>query len=602
VITIEEGEARAWLDAVGAAIDELVFVTAADGRMLWATDALERLTGYTIDDFQFPQRDNPFIHPDDVARVAAVADEFMRGTRDRSEPLENRFFDRWGVVHTYRSTLVRVTAAGAPAILYVCQRLPGGPAEDAGIEASFRALVEQAHDPILKLDADGRFLYFSPRFPALLGRAPSELTGKGLLDFVADREATRAGLARGGALAVELVDKAGGRHTCEVTLGPLVQGQVIAVVRDVSETRRRDEELRQAQKMEAIGRLAGGVAHDFNNMLSAIRAYVELLMRQRAEDRPLVQDLAQIGLAAERAARLTAQLLAFSKRQVLAPTLVDLADVARSMASMLHQLIGETFDLRVATTSCGAVRADRGQLEQVVLNLVVNSRDAMPRGGTIDISLAEVDRDGARWARLSVIDQGTGMTVPDITRAAEPFFTTRLEGTGLGLSTVHGIVHQSGGHLAIESAPGAGTRVDVFLPIVAGAAPAPAPARTVEHAPPRAAVVLLVEDERLVRESIRRLLEHLGYTVVAAESPGEALGHCRETEGAIDLLLTDFAMPGMNGVELGTRIRKLRPACRVVVMSGYAASGDAAAADVQFLPKPFTVDTLADAGRVALER
>lgn len=600
--TIQAGETRAWLEAVGANIDELCFVTALDGRVLWVSQSVQRHTGYAPDDFQVSPRNNPIIHAEDAARVAKVVEAFAASGLERSPPYENRFFDRWGVEHTYRTEMFRTTAGGEPALLFVCRRRRDDVLPDAGIEASFRALVEQAHDPILRLDADGKFLYFSPQFPLLLGRSPTELAGKGLADFAVDPAAVRDALARGGPFSLEIVDKDCSRHICETSVRPLGDGQIIAVVRDVSAARRREDELRQAQKMEAIGRLAGGVAHDFNNMLGVIRTYVDLLTRQRKADHKLVEDLAQIGLATERAARLTSQLLAFSRRQVLAPTLVDLGDVAQSMATMLRQLIGPDIELNVNAARCGAVRADRGQLEQVVLNLVVNSRDAMPRGGRIAISVAEVALPEGPFARISVVDEGIGMTEPDVTRAAEPFFTTRIQGTGLGLSTVHGIVHQSGGHLAIDSKPGVGTRVDVFLPIAEGTSTrAPAPAPT-ELEAPGPAVILLVEDERLVRESVHRLLSDLGYTVVAAESPGEALGHCRECEDNIDLLLTDFAMPGMNGLELSTRIRKLRPTCKILLMSGYAASGDtAAAAGVSFLPKPFSVDVLAAAVRSVLE-
>ncbi|MDX2089101.1 MAG: response regulator [Kofleriaceae bacterium] len=587
---------------MGAAIDELCFVTAFDGRVLWVSQSVQRHTGYTIAEFQVSPRDNPIVHPDDAARVGEAIERFAASGLERSAPYENRVYDRWGVERTYRTEILRTQACGEPALLFVCRPRPDEPTAGAEIEVSFRALVEQAHDPILRLAADGKFLYFSPQFPLLLGRTPMELAGKGLADFAVDPDAVREALARGGSFSLEIFDKSGGHHLCEASISPLGDGQIIAVVRDVSAARRREDELRQAQKMEAIGRLAGGVAHDFNNMLGVIRTYVDLLTRQRKADTKLVDDLAQIGLATERAARLTSQLLAFSRRQVLAPTVVDLGDIAQNMATMLRQLIGPDIELRVNARACGAVRADRGQLEQVVLNLVVNSRDAMPRGGAIDIDVTEVALPEGAFARLSVVDQGTGMTDVEVTRAAEPFFTTRMKGTGLGLSTVHGIVHQSGGHLALDSKPGTGTRVDVFLPIVEGTSKREPQSAAPVLTASRPAVILLVEDERLVRESVHRLLEDLGYTVVAAESPGEALGHCRESDDAIDLMLTDFAMPGMNGLELSTKIRKLRPTCRILMMSGYAASSDsAAAAGVMFLPKPFSVDALAEAVRSALD-
>jgi PAS domain S-box-containing protein len=622
-----ERETASWLAAVAAGIDELVFVTEPSGRMLWANDALERHTGFTVADFQFRQPDNPFLHPDDAARVGAFIAAFAAGDAARSGPIENRFFDRWGQIHAYRSELWRVEADGAPALLFVCSRLsidePGG---SAGAEASYRALVERALDPIVKLDAGGQLLYASPRLHELLGYAPAELAGRRLADLAQDPELAGMLFTENGRFPLRLVGKEGAVHECEISAGPLGDGGVIAVVRDVSEARqlreqhtqaleranhelrermraeeelrKSQDELRQSQKLEAIGRLAGGVAHDFNNMLGAILAFAALIDRKRPDDAILREDVGQIRLAAERAARLTHQLLAFSRRQVLKPVPLDVAAVVRDMAEMLQTLVGEAVALRVEATQACPVRVDRGQLEQVILNLTVNARDAMARGGTLTIAVDHVrasslggDLPAGDWARLVVADEGLGISADEAPHIFEPFFSTKPRGTGLGLSTVHGVVQQSSGEVRVHSRPGHGTTIEVYLPSVP-AAELVAP-RPPTPSPIGCEVVLLVEDEPLIRTAIERTLRDAGHPVLVADGPVAAQALAAEHDGPIDVLLTDFAMPGMNGRELCGRVRALRPHCRAIVMSGYASHDEAGAElGVEFLAKPFTLDAL----------
>jgi CheY-like chemotaxis protein len=374
--------------------------------------------------------------------------------------------------------------------------------------------------------------------------------------------------------------------------------------------------------MEAVGLLAGGIAHDFNNLLSVIVGYAALDLELLEPESPLRGDLSEVLKAADRASELTRQLLAFSRQQVLLPRVLDVNQVVAELERMLRRTLGDDVQLTLQQApELGAVRADRGQLEQVIVNLAVNARDAMPTGGTLTIETANVElgpgNDGAHadaapgaYTLIAVSDSGHGMDEATRARVFDPFFTTKDlgKGTGLGLSTVWGIVTQSGGHVAVQSAPGAGTTFRVYLPRVDGATTDVAEPET-RFAPGRAAqgltaaagldgseTVLVVEDEEQVRTLVRTTLRRHGYTVLEAQNGGEAFLICEQHRARIDLLLTDVMMPRMNGPELAQRLLAMRPELRVLFTSGYAenwfeqrAELDA---DVAFLPKPFTPDAL----------
>ncbi|HWP35097.1 MAG TPA: GAF domain-containing protein [Thermodesulfobacteriota bacterium] len=401
------------------------------------------------------------------------------------------------------------------------------------------------------------------------------------------------------------------------------------VARDISERKALEAQLRQSQKMEAVGQLAGGVAHDFNNLLTAIAGYADLLLAHLPPGDPLRRDAEEIRRAVHRAADLTGQLLAISRRQVLVPRLLDLNEVVSGMAAMLRRLIGEAIELVLhLDPSLGPVKADPTHLTQVLLNLAVNARDAMPGGGTLAIETGNVLLDEAaarrrvglrpgRYVRLTVRDTGCGMDAATQARIFEPFFTTKPpgRGTGLGLSTVYGIVRQSGGHIEVDSAPGAGATFTILLPRAEeqpAAAPAPAaagpgpgePSRAPAR-PPAEATVLVVEDEEGVRELVREVLVQQGYRVLLAPHGAAALAVAAGYRGAIDLLLTDLVMPHLSGRELARRLLAERPALRILFVSGYAdtALPPAAGPDgrAAFLPKPFSPHRLVRAGRELLE-
>jgi signal transduction histidine kinase len=368
--------------------------------------------------------------------------------------------------------------------------------------------------------------------------------------------------------------------------------------------RRTEEQLRHSQKMEAIGALAGGVAHDFNNLLSVILSLSEMVMEDLSESDPIRADVNEIKEAGMRAAALTRQLLAFSRQQVIDPEVLDLNQIIQDMDRMVRRILPANIELTtIPFAALDKCRADAGQLEQVVMNLVVNARDAMPHGGKLTIETANVELDDAyarmhvgvevgRYVLLAVTDTGTGMDEATQARIFEPFFTTKEKGkgTGLGLSTVFGIVEQSGGHVWVYSEPDKGSTFKVYLPVTEEA-----PGLVVPRSPPSAALrgtetVLLVEDEDQIRHVARGILERHGYRVIECRSAGEALLVCERSTDPIDLLLTDVVMPQMTGPQLAERLASLRPGMRVLFVSGYTEGALRELSDRSaFLQKPLTV-------------
>jgi len=389
---------------------------------------------------------------------------------------------------------------------------------------------------------------------------------------------------------------------------------------DVTETRTLELQLRHAQKMEAIGRLAGGIAHDFNNLLMVISGYVEFLLERLGPDPQLRGPAQEISNATQRATSLTRQLLAFSRKQLLAPKLLDLNELVAENLKMLTRMIGEDIDLvMVPGPTLGAVRADPGQIDQVIMNLAVNARDAMPQGGKLIIETANVtlDENFARthapltpgnYIMLAISDTGIGMDNETQTRIFEPFFTTKgLKGTGLGLSTVYGIVKQSGGFIFVDSKPQRGTAFRVYFPRADGREDAAAAQDSLGL--PRAdrgqETILLVEDEAILRRLARQYLETQGYKILEAEDGAAALQIVDGYKGTIDLLLSDVIMPGMNGRELAARVIKLLPDVRVLYMSGYAENAvgmdGTIDAGINLLQKPFSLPVLKDRVREVLD-
>ncbi|HEX5656584.1 MAG TPA: ATP-binding protein [Polyangiales bacterium] len=498
-------------------------------------------------------------------------------------------------------------------------------------ERKFRILSELSNDYCFVahvIDGRAQLHWLSGAIERISGYAAHELGERGVWSLVSphDREAlesAHARVLRGETLVHEfrMISRGGGERwlrehlRCEVD----EQGErvIYGSARDVTErhSAQREHEnleaqLRQSQKMDAIGRLAGGVAHDFNNLLTVVITHCGFLLSDLPAQTQQHDDAEHIQMAARRAAELTQRLLAFSRQQVLTPTVLDMNLVLRELEPVLYALIGEGIELEVALHPAPLnLSIDRAQLEQIILNLVVNARDAMPEGGKLQVVTAHAGLD-AEYVRnhagasegphvaLGVRDTGSGMAEDVLARIFEPFFTTKEQGkgTGLGLSTVYGIVQQSGGSIDVESKIGFGTTFEVFFRAATEPArPASVRPPTVELAP-REATILVVEDEEGVRRGVQRILKHAGYQVLVAADPQQALALVSDLGGKLDLLLTDVVMPMMTGAELAERVLRLRPGLRVLYMSGHARE----ALDAQllrnqgaeFLPKPFTRQSL----------
>jgi len=451
-------------------------------------------------------------------------------------------------------------------------------------ERNFRMLFEQATEGIFVCDDELRLLDVNPAGCQMTGRAREELLGLGVSDLIDPEERSRLPQEVGRLASAQVITsewrvmrRDGSRFLAEVTGTRLPDGRFQAFVRDITERTALQAQVLQAQKMEGIGRLAGGIAHDFNNLLTVINGAADLAIASVHAASPVRSDLEQIRLAGERAAALTRQLLAMSRQQILQPAVIALNAVIRGMEGMLRRVIGEDVALVLSLADgLGHVRADPRQLEQVVLNLAANARDAMPNGGTLTIETRDADGATAagsppgRPVMLTVRDTGVGMDDAARKRVFEPFFTTKEvgKGTGLGLSTVYGIVKQSGGSVWVDSRPHGGTTFTIALPRVderlgpGALAEVVTDARGIE-------TILVVEDEYAVRTLTRRILESAGYRVVAAGSGAEALELLGRMDNPIHLLLTDVVMPGMNGRELADRVVGLRPDIKVLYTTGY---------------------------------
>lgn len=489
-------------------------------------------------------------------------------------------------------------------------------------EERYRDLVENAHDIIYSHDLDGRFTSINKAGQTITGYTEEEVLGMNMTDTVVPEDVARAKdmIAEkvkgedGTAYELQILAKDGKRITVEVNTKLVFQDGtptgVQGIARDITERKNLEDQLLQAQKLESVGRLAGGIAHDFNNMLTAINGYSDLTLRKLKDDDPLRANIQEIKKAGERSALLTSQLLAFSRQQMLVPVTLDINDVITDTTAMLRRLIGE--DIELATSlgpKGGSVKADPGQLSQIIMNLAVNARDAMESGGklTIETSNVFLDDEYAKdhigvlpgaYVTLSVSDTGSGMTPETQQRMFEPFFTTKDvgKGTGLGLATVYGIVKQSGGNIVTYSELGHGTSVKVYLPRVAAQRVVPSSVAPVRELFSGTETILLVEDEEVVRHLSRKILESRGFNVLQAENGYAALKLLEKEKPLIDLLFTDVVMPQMGGRELAEHLTEKMPNLKVLFTSGY--TDDAVvrhgilSTGANFIQKPFTLEAL----------
>jgi PAS domain S-box-containing protein len=491
-------------------------------------------------------------------------------------------------------------------------------------EEIFRLIGENAADMIAVVDVSGRRLYNSPSYERLLGYSPEELGQTSSFEQIhpddrakvlnAAKEAQRMGVGR--SVEYRIQHKDGRWLTLESTASVVRNNRdevekLVIVNRDVTERKKLAEQIQLSHRLEAIGRLSGGVAHDFNNLLGVIIGYSEALKKRMPESDPNREAIDEIYDAGKRAASLTQQLLAFSRKQVLEPQVLDLNAIVAEAEKMARRLVGEDILLElVLSSTSGMIKADRGQIDRVILNLIVNARDAMPQGGKVTIATAQAELDEqnthrqdyvvpGKYVILKVSDTGCGMDVETQAHIFEPFFTTKEvgKGTGLGLATVYGVIKQSGGYIWVESEPGKGATFTIYFPEVQAALDVPRQIKPLSDQKIEKRTVLVVEDEQSLRKLTRNNLRDLGYTVLEAQNGAEALEIAGRTETPIDLLLTDVIMPGMSGRQLADALSPLRPEMRVLYMSGYTDGVIAARGILEsgtlILRKPFTQGELA---------
>ncbi|MBX3231356.1 MAG: response regulator [Labilithrix sp.] len=598
--------------------EALVVFDAATQVVAYTNEAMARLRGFATkaemeaeDTPIWSRRSSELLHRVLPARRAA----FERGEHERYvDEIAHTHKDGTTVRAELLSFLQRDEVSGA---LLVCAR-SRSLSDALSSRRHLQRLLDHLPDLVSFCDLDNRVLACNTRLERLYGVGPGELLGT-VLPRATPVEALGDEPLREDRWLTFADD--GHRELVEM-LTILVRGSdgeklgILGIGRDVTAARKTEEQLRAVQKMEAIGRLAGGVAHDFNNLLSVILSYTNLAIETLPPQHPLQEDFAEIVAAGKRGESLTRQLLTFSRRQLLQMTPLVIRDVVDTTGKMLGRLIGEDIELRFFHDGePAAAKVDRGQLEQVIVNLVVNARDAMPEGGRLTIGTrcmtldaheaAPLDLPAGTYVCLSVEDNGVGMDPPTLARTFEPFFTTKGlgKGTGLGLATAYGIVKQSGGAITIESMPAVGTTVRIYLPRHAGTAvassPKPPPANKVRGAE----TILVVEDEGPLRTVTRRILRAAGYEVLVAANAEEALRIAHEVGDRIDLVFTDVVMPGMNGGELVERLATLFPRIRVLITSGYtdeklARSG---VGEHRFLAKPYEPAQLVDAIRLVLD-
>jgi two-component system cell cycle sensor histidine kinase/response regulator CckA len=475
-------------------------------------------------------------------------------------------------------------------------------------EEHYRSLIEHSMDLISILNLDGTIRYVSPSHERMLGYPLDELVGRNVLSFIHTQDKLRVQTAltngnNGRPVECRVRHADGSWRMLESFSRDLshvagVNGMVVNA-RDITERKHLEEQLHHSQRLEAVGRLAGGVAHDFNNLLMVITGYSHMLLDAMHPSDPARQDLEQVVKASERATDLTRQLLAFSRRQGVRAALVNLNSLVQEMERMLRRVLGDEIELTVRQApELKTVRADPGQIEQVILNMVVNARDAMSSGGRLLIETMNSRQNKGECVTVSISDTGIGMDSQVLSRVFEPFFTTKEHGTGLGLATSYGIIKENGGDLRVESSPGKGTTFFIELPVTERTA-VELESPPEKRAPRGTETILLVEDEDPVRRVVETMLKRHGYQVIASASAKDAVAAAEQHRGVIHLLITDIMMPGMTGRKMAEVLTARRPEMKVLYVSGY---GDAKAEDdAHFLQKPFSTEELANKIREVLQ-
>jgi len=624
-------QVETWYRALLESLREAVYVVDWEGLITYANAALEKLTGYQ----QVELLGQPSALFHDPALVPGLAERRQRALAGEASlpSIEVEIIRKDGRQVFTELSANNLMWQGRPIGRIVMLR---DLTTRQQVQAHLATILTIIPDAVITIGVDQRIVSINHGGEELFGYQAHELIGQPLDRLLPPRFAERHRQhVRAFAAAPEharMIGKRGvvtGRRRdgrefpAEASIAKLVQNGTMlltVILRDISTRQRLEEELRQAQKMEAVGRLAGGIAHDFNNLLTVITGRSSLLLRDLPPTFPGYRGIQMIQETADRAATLTRQLLAFSRRQVLQLRPLDLNAVVDGIRSMLQRLIMEDIELvMVMEPALGLVYADQGQVEQVLLNLAVNARDAMPQGGQLIIETANLEVGGPHaqqppdlppgpYVRLVVRDTGSGMDAETMAHLFEPFFTTKElgRGTGLGLAVVYGIITQSGGRISVESAPGQGTMFTIYLPRVLGDTPRVVEIEATEPGPPRGQeTILLAEDSVDVRELASEILQSAGYHVLEATTPQEALRQCEQHRGRIDLLLTDVIMPEMSGPRLADQIVRIHPSMKVLYISGYPDDAlghhGVPAAGTMLLEKPFTPAELVKKVREALD-
>ena len=607
--------------------DCIVLIDRSDS-IQYASPALQRSLGYTAEEMRGMEA-SAIVHPDDVPKV-----DDARGSRPGDCVLGTvRLRHKNGTWRWHEGTARNLLHD--PAVqAYVCNRRDVTERRLEEDRLALRAaLLAQVSQPVVAIDPDGLVIYWNAAAERVFGWSEGEVLGQrgesllgvqwpAPMGYGAFRDQLEANGTWQGEM--ELTTKAGVTIVAEASMRlqhdtSSVATNVIAVMQDITERKRLEEQLRQSQKMEAIGLLAGGVAHDFNNLLAVILGFSEMAKRQLPPDHPVYAQVVEILGAAKRGVDLTRKLLAFSRKQIIQRRPLDLAISIEDFARLLERVVGEDVEIVVEQARQPIlVRADAVQLEQVLLNLCTNARQAMPRGGTLRLGTRRVRFDEAdarrrpwcragSFAEVAVSDTGTGMDEATQQRLFEPFFTTKPDGTGLGLATVYGIVEQHDGFMHVESSPGAGATFFVYLPLEDGDAASCERARRPSDAPATGTgLVLLAEDEPAVRTLVAGALAELGYEVIATADGAEAVDEFERHAGRIALVVLDVVMPRLDARKAFERMRAIRPDVRVVFMTGYAPESTRIAellegVHTELLQKPFTAKQLAETVRAAID-
>ncbi len=630
---LRESEERFRL--IAELIDEAFWVYDLEkDAVTYVSPAHERIWGYSRE--LFANLKKPFldpVHPDDKEQVLSSFSIIKAGQKLDYEHRFTRPDGELRYIHI-RGFPVHDKSGNLQYYVGVGQDVTESRAAEEVLKESgeyLHQVISRIADPVFVKDREHKFVLVNDAFCSFFAKPPEAFLGKTYLETLPEEQAVSIwkheeslfNTGRGTVTEETLKDADGNSRILMTRMSLLSDKnggkQLIGVHRDITEYKRLEAQFLQAQKMEAIGVLAGGVAHDFNNLLNVINGYTELVLDDVPKDDPIYRDLQKIRDAGKQAAELTSQLLAFGRKQILQPEVIDLNNVIRQMSPMLRRLIGEDIEF---ITSCkpdlGLINADPGQIQQIIMNLAVNARDAMPQGGKLIIGTDNITLEEVLVHRhpmvkagphvmLSIRDSGIGMDATTQSHLFEPFFTTKQKGkrTGLGLSTVYGIVKQSNGFIQVNSEPGKGSTFNIYFPrIVDGNVPEIEGEGSVLDLA-GTETVLVVEDEASVRALAGRILNDQGYRVIAAPDGAQALRIAREHKGEIHLLLTDVVMPGMSGSALASQLKAERPGIKTVFMSGY--TDDAIVrhgvldSDVAFLQKPFTVDGLTRKVREALK-